>query len=281
MKKITLTLFALCMTFMSLNAQDGRIIYVDNIYPSTIYAQGYITGEPYQVFFDFDNDWTNDLIIRFIAYKIYHIEYFPRIDSDWQYAGDLAYSYGDTLSGDPTGPIAPYVFSPWNPSPSYEMVMEGRVGIMNEDGVRYVYVRKPWGDGYCYGWIRLTLEMGEEVNGNYPNAECHIQDYAFCTIPDYPLRVGQTSLGDDIVEHDATSIMVYPNPVRDYIKIEYLNDFSGQSIDIYSIDGRLVETFPEASQQTQIDISSLNSGVYLIKLKTKDGKEFSERIVKE
>ena len=286
MKKITLTLFALCMTFMSLNAQDGRIIYVDNIYPSIIYAQalyggfGYPTNEPSSIFFDFDYDWLNDLEIYFNAYKTCHLCYYTRCNSNWQFTTDRLYHEGDTLSMD--SPYYPQLG--WTPSPTPEMVQDPYgIGNMHEDGVHFIYVRYPKNDGFCYGWIRFTLEMGESIwpGPINPDAMCHLQDYAFCTIPDYPLRVGQTSLGDDIVEHDATSIMVYPNPVRDYIKIEYLNDFSGQSIDIYSIDGRLVETFPEASQQTQIDISSLNSGVYLIKLKTKDGKEFSERIVKE
>lgn len=154
------------------------------------------------------------------------------------------------------------------------------IGNMHEDGVHFIYVRYPKNDGFCYGWIRFTLEMGESIwpGPINPDAMCHLQDYAFCTIPDYPLRVGQTSLDDDIAEHDATNIMVYPNPTNGIVNI------SGENIvnvEIVNIMGQVVLSKICDADETSIDISSLNSGVYLIKLKTKDGKEFSERIVKE
>ena len=52
------------------------------------------------------------------------------------------------------------------------------------------------------------------------------------------------------------------------------------TVAIYSIDGRLaVETFPETSQSSTISIANLIPGLYLIKVRMNDGKEFSEKIV--
>ena len=48
-----------------------------------------------------------------------------------------------------------------------------------------------------------------------------------------------------------------------------------------NIDGRLVETFQETSLQTTIDISGLNAGMYIIKIRMAEGKEYTEHIVKE
>ncbi|MBR6437710.1 MAG: leucine-rich repeat domain-containing protein [Bacteroidales bacterium] len=48
-------------------------------------------------------------------------------------------------------------------------------------------------------------------------------------------------------------------------------------IDIFSLDGRFVKS--QKNNLNTIDISSLNAGFYVIKVKMSDGKEFSEKIV--
>ena len=283
MKKTILTLFALCMTFMSLNAQDGRIIYVDNIYPSTIYAQalyggfGYPTNEPSSIFFDFDYDWLNDLEIYFNAYKTCHLCYYTRCNSNWQFTTDRLYHEGDTLSmGSPYYPQLG-----WTPSPTPEMVQDPYgIGNMHEDGVHFIYVRYPKNDGFCYGWIRFTLEMGESIwpGPINPDAMCHLQDYAFCTIPDYPLRVGQTSLEDDIAEHNAANIMVYPNPTTGIINVSGENI---TAIEVVNIMGQTMLKKNCDGDEANVDISSFTPGIYFVKAGMNDGNEFSEKIVKE
>ena len=73
----------------------------------------------------------------------------------------------------------------------------------------------------------------------------------------------------------------HPNPAQDIVNISFSEDVTCQSVEIYSIDGRLVETFPETSHQTTIDISGLHTGVYIMKVRLSDGKEYEEKIVKE
>ena len=60
---------------------------------------------------------------------------------------------------------------------------------------------------------------------------------------------------------------------------ESLRDYS--FLDSCSLDGRLIETFQETSLQTTIDISGLNAGMYIMKIRMADGKEYTEHIVKE
>ena len=73
----------------------------------------------------------------------------------------------------------------------------------------------------------------------------------------------------------------YPNPAKDLLNINFADDTECQSIAIYSIDGRLVvETHGRASLPS-INVSNLTPGLYLIKVRTNDGKGFTERIVKE
>lgn len=85
------------------------------------------------------------------------------------------------------------------------------------------------------------------------------------------------------VDENATtnSIFVYPNPAENVVYVSFADDTSCQSVEIYSVDGRIVETHGRTSLQTGIDISNLNSGVYILKVNMTDGREFTERIVKE
>ena len=86
----------------------------------------------------------------------------------------------------------------------------------------------------------------------------------------------------DVPENESqANISVYPNPAQDYVRIELSDNSACQSIEIYSLDGRLVETFQETSLQTTIDISGLNAGLYIMKIRMAEGKEYTERIIKE
>ena len=75
------------------------------------------------------------------------------------------------------------------------------------------------------------------------------------------------------------TIAIYPNPVSDYIYIELSDNSICTAIEIYALDGRLVKS--QTNNLSTIDISSLPMGVYIVKIRMADGKEFSERIVKE
>lgn len=74
-------------------------------------------------------------------------------------------------------------------------------------------------------------------------------------------------------------ISVYPNPARNIVNIAFSDDIDCQSVEIYTIDGRLLQS--KSSNFETVDISDLNSGVYILKVNMADGREFTERIVKE
>jgi len=111
----------------------------------------------------------------------------------------------------------------------------------------------------------------------------HAKSPGFQIYYSYILKVDEN--GYDAVGENAESVakpfFCYPNPAKDAISIEFSPDISCQSIELYTLDGRLVETFHGAAPQTIINVEGLNTGVYVMKIRTADGKEFSERIVKE
>ncbi len=64
---------------------------------------------------------------------------------------------------------------------------------------------------------------------------------------------------------DFGEVKVYPNPASDYIDIQM--EFKTQStINLFSIDGRLIESYVDINQNIVLPISHLTKGVYLIKL---------------
>ena len=91
--------------------------------------------------------------------------------------------------------------------------------------------------------------------------------------------------GYDSVDENGESIAkpycCYPNPAHDNIYIEISPDVQCKSIEICTLDGRLVEIFTSTCDLTSINIANLNSGIYILKLKMSEGTEFSERIVKD
>jgi hypothetical protein len=68
---------------------------------------------------------------------------------------------------------------------------------------------------------------------------------------------------------------VYPNPTSSILNINL--DEEIEKIDIYSLLGRKVGT----STNTQMDISNLVNGIYLLSIETKNGKIGTKRIVKQ
>jgi hypothetical protein len=76
-------------------------------------------------------------------------------------------------------------------------------------------------------------------------------------------------LGIENKENVASSLRVFPNPATDVITIQMSNiigDFDG--IEFYNSLGQLVLT---SKQLNNIDISTLKTGIYIIKVRNKSG----------
>jgi len=63
-------------------------------------------------------------------------------------------------------------------------------------------------------------------------------------------------------------LVIYPNPTTEFIQLK--NDASIASVSIFNIVGRVVKTFAHTSGMIH-DVTSLRSGMYLVRLEDKDG----------
>lgn len=85
------------------------------------------------------------------------------------------------------------------------------------------------------------------------------------------------TLSNSVFETDQ-SVTIYPNPTNGNININ--SKFYIKTIELYDIQGRILETALESSNTTTLDISNRETGIYFLKINTENGSKV-EKIVKE
>ena len=73
---------------------------------------------------------------------------------------------------------------------------------------------------------------------------------------------------DGVDENEMGTISIYPNPVRDFIFVGVNNDMPIQRVEVFNVSGQMV--FSSIDTGTEIDVSELDSGMYIIRVTTDD-----------
>jgi hypothetical protein len=116
------------------------------------------------------------------------------------------------------------------------------------------------------------LSRDEDTNGNGDYLD---DDEDNDGIPDY---LDNNNLGVDEL-NSQSNLIIYPNPVKDYIFIK--ENLGNTHLSIYSLNGKLVlEENVEITAENPISLSNLKPGVYLIQLQNEE-RMFSAKIIKE
>jgi len=167
----------------------------------------------------------------------------------------------------------------YNPSGSYDLVITKYTtnGVLD-------WVKTMQGNAGSYAWISSVA--------NYDTSNVFVSGY----FTNY-LSVDNQSMSNNIKHgfvamcgSDITSgfnevynvnnrIDVFPNPTTD--KISFITDkvIKDARLNIYSITGNLVKS-ELIDSDNSIDVSNLNTGVYLVKIETKQGKTYTSKFVK-
>lgn len=96
----------------------------------------------------------------------------------------------------------------------------------------------------------------------------------------YTLRValGTATRGDDLIT--TKPVIVFPNPVAKTMNVSIPGIQGMADIRVFDIYGKLVQQRSTGQANTQLDLSSLPSGMYVVKVMN-DGKESAMKIVKQ
>jgi hypothetical protein len=82
-----------------------------------------------------------------------------------------------------------------------------------------------------------------------------------------------------IQENAETNISMYPNPATNMVNINLNGDYNDATVVIYDTEGRAVinQVF---NGQTEVNVSSLEAGIYFVKINTKTMNEVRKLVIK-
>ena len=129
-------------------------------------------------------------------------------------------------------------------------------------------------DGYVVFKIKSLPTL--TVNSTVSNSASIYFDYNFPIITNTATSTYQLLNASSFVFEN--EFVLYPNPVKDNFTIKTKNSLEIQSLEIYNTLGQIVLAIPRFSEN--VDVSSLQSGTYLIKVNTEKGSS-GVTIIKE
>lgn len=83
----------------------------------------------------------------------------------------------------------------------------------------------------------------------------------------------------EIIGKDFRPYTYGPNPTQDVVHLQYASDVQPAQIEFYDMQGRLIRS--QRNGLDCIDMTSLSSGIYTMRVMLQDGKSFTDRVVKE
>ncbi len=116
------------------------------------------------------------------------------------------------------------------------------------------------------------MQMIRESADYYNNPDDH---YGY-GIPNLELAY-YTAL--EITEEELSGVVIYPNPTKSELFIE-LQDFEDTSLEVYDVLGKTIYNKKTTQANNVIDVSLLESGIYLIHIKSND-KSLTQKFIKQ
>ena len=247
MKKNIILLLAI-MSIIGARAQNGEIIFTD-FNPDLTLTQGINTHDP--IMLDIDFDGTDD-----IEFSLYH-------DHWWEAPQYITLNGWKLCRVNDSTSLADTTLN-WETVYDYGPLTS------------YFGMRKVVGTDCYYGWFYT-------YDGLTKNSErahtLFIDCMAYCSIPNYPLYAGQTSINWGIEETEATTFAtIHPNPANSIVTVTGKNLKSAEVINTL---GQRVATVQGKGETLQIDIATQPSGIYFVRITDEEGRKCVRKVVKE
>lgn len=139
----------------------------------------------------------------------------------------------------------------------------------NTFGTNGKYIIDFGGSSYDYGRALVQQTDGKFVFGGMTSFMCSNRAFALTrfSLPNLNVEIPEMNL-----------LKVYPNPTNSIVNIK--SDFTINSIEVYDMQGRNLETNLVNQTETTIDISTKSNGVYFLKIATGNGFRI-EKIIKQ
>ena len=149
-------------------------------------------------------------------------------------------------------------------------------------------------DGTIYvGWVQqgdLSLNVGNDKNTNQNPGRLFYQlgigsQWQASSITGSLMirpvfKSGKSFVWNSVEENTAPQVSIFPNPAKDQVNIEVPAGLGAYDIAIYDQSGKMVMMSQKHTGLEQFSILHLSKGVYILEIKTEDGRLVHERLMK-
>jgi len=141
-------------------------------------------------------------------------------------------------------------------------------------------INLPFDDANNDGYIAFKIKTKQTlvVGNTFTNAASIYFDYNFPVVTKLASSTFKTLSTQDF--EFANYFTLYPNPAKSVLNISSKETIEVKSISIYTTLGQLVLVIPNAEKVSKIDVSSLTTGNYFIKINSDRGTS-NTRFIKE
>ncbi len=112
------------------------------------------------------------------------------------------------------------------------------------------------------------------ITGLTGNTDYEIQVQAVCTsgqTSDWSAAITAHTTNVGIVNHLENSVVLFPNPAKEYIDVRIDGDVTVTAMEVYDVYGKLINTVVVTENPTRINVSNLANGMYFVRVTTEEG----------
>jgi hypothetical protein len=141
-------------------------------------------------------------------------------------------------------------------------------------GDRYIGTKFSLNGSIHYGWILVSFDN---------NSLFTVKSYAYESTADTSINAGDTGNTAGVDNFAEDLIKIYPNPARNTLTLQGLEDLTIKSVTVNDLNGRrMTEINPvDNTLQETIDISTLQSGIYILNIADNNNRVISKKLIKE
>ena len=255
MKKMIFVITFLLVCVFS-QAQESHIIYT-LFEPDTCSV---LQSPSDTIFWDLNQDGTHDIYFYLKSWSYGDLTYMSPV-TQWEWSNSIRIDQNS-----------------WEPLTDASMIDEtlywesGYSFISGYDMPEWWYFafRHQAEDGLHYGWACIKP-------AGYLTF-C-ISSMGYCTLPDHPIRWGQTELlGVEEFDASNTFATIYPNPTTGMVTI------TGEKLkqaEVFNMLGQQMLSTKGEGNELQIDMTALPAGVYFVTVTDEEGRRCVQKVVKE
>lgn len=153
--------------------------------------------------------------------------------------------------------------------------------------------RKRWNFNTIGGFPRQWIEGIGDYHGlfyslqsmfeNYQHISCYEDNNVFWLSPELSTDCFSVSM-ENVIKRTTSEVSIYPNPVGDFINLQIKdNNILKPELKIFDITGNLIKRdyLKPFADEYSLDISSLNSGMYFIKIVSSEQVISAKKFIKK